>query len=249
MTDITTETIDKLLEISAPRILTVEDARGVEAPFSDKPLHEIKAAPGPEPADVHVFTLAGFADLIREKLEDQDFPTAWVIHVEDERTVALKPKLADRYGRRQRLVHAQPVPFQQFKFGQWMDQDAFAIAVASLFADTEDKAHVLKLASTLTNEASNTSADDGFTQQVTVRRGLAMKDRAEIKPRVALAPFRTFPEVAQPVSEFVFRAQTAANGTPQLMLVEADGGHWKVDAIRTIQEALGKFSLGVPIVA
>jgi hypothetical protein len=51
---------------------------------------------------------------------------------------------------------------------------------------------------------------------------------------VVLAPYRTFVEVTQPESDFVFRMQ---NG-PRCALFEADGGAWKLTAMRHIKEYL-----------
>lgn len=250
MSDITAETIKKILDISQPEIHDIQDVHGVPARYSTKPLYQVKAEPSALPETLHVNTLAGFADLIHAKLEDHDFPgdDVFMIHIEDEDTVTLKDKSSDWYGRRQVLAKATPVPFEQFVFGRWMTQEEFTIAVASRFADTPDKAYVLGLAASLTNEATRTSEDDGFTQKVNVQAGLTLKSTVTIKPRVALAPFRTFPELEQPVSDFVFRARCEGRG-PELMLVEADGGRWKVDAIAKIRAAIDAMQLGIPIIA
>ena len=39
------------------------------------------------------------------------------------------------------------------------------------------------------------------------------------------------------------------SGSPYLMLVEADGGRWKIDAIATIKAAVEAFGLTIPIIA
>jgi hypothetical protein len=105
------------------------------------------------------------------------------------------------------------------------------------------------MAATLTNDASRTSEDDGFTQRVNVKAGIRTKEDTTIQPRVDLAPYRTFPEVDQPMSPFVFRARCTGEGIPALMLVEADGGRWKVEAIATLKAAMDAFGLEVPIIA
>ena len=247
--DITAETINKVLEISNPELHPVTDDHGISATFSSKKLIQVKAAAPALPEAVSVLTLAGFADLVRAKLEEQDFPSDFLIHVEDHETVSLKARMSDDYGRRKVLITAKPVDFQDFRFGQWLDQEAFAIAVASLFADGGHKDYVLKMAATLTNEATRTSEDDGFTQRVNVKAGIRTKEDTTLQPRVDLAPYRTFPEVPQPVSPFVFRARCTGEGTPSLMLVEADGGRWKVDAIATLRQAMEAFGLKIPIIA
>ena len=250
MADITAETIEKVLAIAPPVLFhDVEDAHGVTTVFSSKPLHQVQAAKPDLPPDVDVVTLTGLADLIKQNLEDADFVKDFLIHIENETTVTLKERVSDKYGRRLVLAQAKPVEFQKFKFGQWLDQEEFVIAVASLFADTPDKQEVLGRAATITNQASITGEDDGTTQRVTVKKGLQLAAQVVLKPRVSLAPFRTFPELDQPVSEFVFRARCDGESSVKLMLVEADGGRWKVDAISKILTAVEAFDLGVPIIA
>ena len=246
--DYTAEAMQKTLDIAHPELHEVEDVHGVKTIFSTKPLHQVEAKAPAQASCVKVHTLAGFADLVRAKLEDENFPENFLIHIEDETTVSLIGRHSDEYGRRLALIEAEPVDFEQFRFGQWHDQESFSIALASLFAESPDKAYVLSMASSLTNDATTNSEDDGFTQRATVKQGLRMKEQVLIKPKVELAPFRTFPEVPQPVSQFVLRARTLGD-TPALMLVEADGGRWKLDAIAEIRKALESFQLGIPVIA
>lgn len=247
--DFTAEAMQKTLDIANPDLHVVEDVNGIKTTHSTKKLFQVKADAPPETPRVEISTLAGFADLVRSNLEGQDFPSNWLIHVEGERTVALIGRLADKFGRRSSLILAQPVSFKQFQFGQWIPQEEFAINLASLFEDAGDKQYVLNMASSLTNDAATTADDDGFTQRVNLKSGLRMKESATIKPRVDLAPYRTFPELAQPVSSFVLRAKCDGNAMPYLMLVEADGGKWKIDAIAKIKAAMEAFGLAIPIIA
>lgn len=249
MSDFTAEAMQKTLDIATPEIHTLTDDMGVTATFSTKQLCQVRAHAPKLPDTLSVFTLAGFADLVRAKIDDYEFPKDFIIHVEKETTVALRERVSDDYGRRMDLVSASPVPFKQFSFNQWINQEEFVIAVAALFAESEDREYVLKLASTLTNEAITTHEDDGFTQKGTAKAGLRTKESITLKPRVLLAPYRTFPELEQPLSEFVFRARILEGAGPMLMLVEADGGRWKIDAIQRIKTALEAMNLGIPIVA
>ena len=244
------EAIAKLLDISKPETHEIQDVHGINTTYSTKALHQIRAAPPESPVDVDVVTLAGFADLIQAKLEGMDFPNDWMIHIQDEKTVTLKAKTSDEFGRRLVLIQAQPVPFNKFRFGDWMNQEEFTIAVDSLFSDeSPDKQYVLQMSSTLTNDETMTSEDDGFSQKVKAKAGLRLKEATTLKPRVSLAPYRTFPEINQPVSQFVFRAKCDGESKPMLMLVEADGGRWKIDAIAEISKAMEAFELNIPIIA
>lgn len=249
--DFTAEAMQKTLDIARPEIHTIKDIHGATTEYSTKQLHQVIAKAPEQPEAVSVLTLAGFADLIKANLEGLDFTDGFIIHIENERTVVLKSGTSDEYGRRLALVKCQPVPFEQFRFGQWMSQEEFAISVASKFSDTPDRAYVLNMASTLTNDATSTSEDDGFAQRVNIKAGLRMKSEITLKPRVDLAPYRTFPEIEQPMSGFILRARAngSENGQPSLMLIEADGGAWKLQAISTIKAAVESFDLKVSVIA
>lgn len=243
------EAIDKILGLAPPTYHEVIDALGREATYSSTPVHEVKAAAPAVSAKVQVFTLAALRDLVGAGLEAGDFPKNAFFHIADERTVELVARQTDVYGRRICFIKAAPVPFEAFRFGQWLSQEEFVIAFSSRFADSADKNKVLAIASSLTNESASISEDNGFAQKVTVKAGLRQKESLTIEPKVKLAPFRTFPEIPQPESEFVFRAKANGEGVPHLMLVEADGGAWKVDAIETIKQRLETYSLNIPIIA
>lgn len=247
--DITSATIDKILEIAKPEVLEIEDAKGVLARYSTEPIFQVEASKPALPPDIDVVSLLGFADLVRAKIEGADFAKDYLIHIETEAKVSLKARNSDIYGRREVLALAMPVSFEQFKFGRFLPQEEFVISVAALFADTtEDKNYVLRMASSLTNDATSVSDDDGFSQNASIKQGLRTKEPVTIKPRVTLAPYRTFPDAEQPASEFVFRARTE-DGVPKLALIEADGGRWKLAAIAEIKRVLEGFDLGVSIVA
>ena len=51
---------------------------------------------------------------------------------------------------------------------------------------------------------------------------------------VTLRPYRTFLEVAQPDSQFVFRIRDEG-GSPQFKIVEAEGGLWRNEAMIRIK--------------
>ena len=101
---------------------------------------------------------------------------------------------------------------------------------------TTDRRALLDLLRRMTNENSVSSTDNGVTQTVDARQGVALSAKVEVKPRVLLRPFRTFLEVEQPESEFLLRVD-AEKG---IGLFEADGGIWKLEAKRNIAEYFAK---------
>ena len=96
--------------------------------------------------------------------------------------------------------------------------------------------YLLGLLSRMSEQSKVDTLDNGVTQTVETVQGVALKTSENIKPRVALAPFRTFLEVAQPESEFLLRV----NENGDVGLFEADGGVWKLEAKQNICEYFQK---------
>ncbi|OSB00487.1 hypothetical protein B2H85_13365, partial [Clostridium botulinum] len=58
---------------------------------------------------------------------------------------------------------------------------------------------------------------------------------------VTLAPYRTFPEIEQPLSRFIFRMQQG----PSAAIYEADGGAWRNQAMQRIKAYLEEELKGI----
>ena len=78
--------------------------------------------------------------------------------------------------------------------------------------------------------------DDGVTQVATINVGVAVKADALVPNPVELIPFRTFQEVDQPASKFVFRVGNQE--VPTFKLVEAENSIWKNQAIENVKRFL-----------
>ena len=79
--------------------------------------------------------------------------------------------------------------------------------------------------------------DDGVSQKATIKTGIASKGEVLVPNPVKLRPYRTFLEVEQPESAFVFRMRDD-NGRVECALFGADGGAWKNAAMKSIKEYL-----------
>lgn len=108
------------------------------------------------------------------------------------------------------------------------------IELRSRFAPGEGVDYLLDLLSRISKENGVTTTDNGVSQAVEARQGVALKAMVQVKPRVPLRPFRTFQEVDQPESEFLLRLDEDGN----IGLFEADGGMWKLTARQTIKAFL-----------
>jgi hypothetical protein len=126
--------------------------------------------------------------------------------------------------------------YKAFPFGTFLVSEDFQIKLRSLFLDTEDRQAIFPLISKLTVTDEIGAIDDGVTQTVSVKRGMsgALTEQAAPKPIVSLKPFRTFREIDQPESEFLFRMKAIEGKVPTLALFEADGGAWALEAVSLI---------------
>jgi hypothetical protein len=244
------EAIEYLQEIAHPF-----DVNGQQ--FSVTPLTPVRM-PLPEP--VRVTTLKGLHDLYASELDDITEGHC-LCHVQDPWTVVLASDEATKDGQRRVWAVASygANKIETFPFNSWLQPDHFVLMAQARIqrvkieeddgSYTKDLDYVLKIASNITSTQTIKYADDGIAQEVEVKRGVKLVDRQELKNRVTLAPYRTFAEIDQVLSEFVFRARDR-NGEIELALFEADGGRWKLQAISEIEDWLnGKFGSKVPIIA
>lgn len=129
----------------------------------------------------------------------------------------------------------EPPSKSGFSFGTFYDVEGFIIALQALFAKTTDRDSILALIGNLNSGVVKNFSDDGITQTVEARTGITRAKEASVPNPVFLAPFRTFTEIEQPQSPFVFRMKPGSD-SPMCALFEADGGNWREIATKTIAD-------------
>lgn len=122
----------------------------------------------------------------------------------------------------------------QVNFGRYEAASDFNIILQSKFVDSDDRPTVIEFASALKIENGSEIIDDGISQTATIKQGVASLVKAKAPNPVTLRPYRTFAEVEQPASQFIFRINQRA----EMTLFEADGGKWRLDAINNIANFL-----------
>lgn len=178
-----------------------------------------------------VSTLTGLVDYIKSDLDK--LPEKLLIQVISPREVALySPLNADR--EREQYISAEAILPDNVVYDRFIGTEQFNIMLQSAFVDVGTKSALLKYTGLIQDEAVKTTGDDGVSQQVTVKTGVASVGQAIVPNPVELAPYRTFPEVEQPISKFIFRMQEG----PKAAIYEADGGAWRNKAILNIKEYL-----------
>lgn len=116
------------------------------------------------------------------------------------------------------------------KTGTFMSHEEAVIQLRSLYIPTADTDYLLNLLSSVSKESKVSSNDNGVSQTVEARTGVALTTNVEVRPYINLQPFRTFLEVPQPESMFLLRLDNDG----RIGLFEADGGVWKLEATRNI---------------
>ncbi|HEY9734903.1 MAG TPA: hypothetical protein V6D06_01430 [Trichocoleus sp.] len=217
--------------------------------YTTRPVHRPPAEPKLQA--LTVYTLTGLFEFVQALGNDA---AGLVVHVVDPTTVRLldRPLPGDRD--RQWECHLEadcsPIIGRGFEWGKFFEIEPFIINLQSQFADQGHRSQVLRLVGNLRSENVGTYADDGVSQAVTVRQGIASVATAEVPNPVALAPWRTFSEVAQPESEFVFRLRSGQKegSLPSAALFPSDGGAWKLEAVESIRSWLAE-RIELPIIA
>lgn len=133
-------------------------------------------------------------------------------------------------------------------FGKFIGLEEFIIGIQSKFVQDENTAAILKIVGNITDSTVTTFADDGVTQQVTAKTGIAKVENVALPNPVTLRPYRTFLELEQPASQFVFRMRQGVE-SPSAGLFEADGGMWKHEAMQKIKAWLETNIPGVAVLA
>lgn len=191
--------------------------------YSDKKLHLIE---DPTAAPFTVHTLSGLVDYVSSGVDKQE---KIIVHVVSPTEVRIESPLnGDK--ERDYFIRAEAL-IPEFRFDSWYDTENFNIKLQSCFVKSDDRDIMLKVVGNITEDQVKTVSDDGVSQAVVAKVGVASVGNVEVPNPVSLAPYRTFVEIDQPVSDFVFRMQ---NG-PKCALFEADGGAWKNQAIQNIR--------------
>lgn len=215
--------IEKIVELAAPNVQEIDGRT-----YTDKRIIPVER---PRVKTLELTTLNSLVKLIQE--ESIDYITPLIVQVSsyDAVEVFAGIQAADRKRENPYRCKAETIRIQ---FDQKLDYESMMIALKSKFVQTPELLELVKLLGSITEQNSAQASDDGFSQNVVVRKGIALKDNRTINPIVKLKPYRTFAEIDQPESEFLLRLSDGAN----VALYEADGGAWKLEARKRIADYL-----------
>lgn len=208
--------------------------------YCTKDLRRYDAAEKAEP--IKATTLTSLVDYIKESREE--LRDRMIIQVISATKVLLYSGLLPERDRETLFEVNALLP--QFEYGREYDQESFLVSMQSCFMQSEDREAVTILASNITNTQEQAYSDNGVTQQAVMKTGITTKENVLVPNPVNLIPYRTFLEVEQPASDFIFRISEGRGGAPVFKLVAADGGLWKSQAVENVKKYLTEALKDIP---
>lgn len=127
------------------------------------------------------------------------------------------------------LFEANPM-IPQLKIGYNVSVEEMIILLSTSFIQTENTQKFIESLSSLRVVEEVEFNDDGIGQTVTAKQGASMNAKFKVQPIVKLKPIRTYAEIEQVESKFLFRV----NKDGSVCLREADGGMWKYETQKRI---------------
>lgn len=225
------EAMKYFLENSKPEIVDINGRK-----YSNRNMQQI--AEEKYPVAIQLTTLTGLVDYLAFENLESERDSELILQVVSPTKVLLYSKLDYDQNRKHYVEVNADLP--QMDFGEYLDQEHFIISLKTKFVQTEDPESDLNLlvrfAGTAEGSTLRAYKDDGFSQSVTISDGVASKSQAVVPNPVSLRPYRTFLEVDQPESMFVFRMKEERGMS--CALFEADGGAWKYHAVQNIKKYL-----------
>lgn len=213
--------IDKLISLKDTKIFEIGGQTYADRDLIRVPPHVDR------PACISVSGLDGICKLIRTELAKID--TVVMVQAKSHKTVEVMTTYLDDFSRN--ILYKAEADAPGLRTG-FRGREVALIELRSLCIPNEGVNYLLELLSRMTDENKVSTNDNGVTQTVEARQGVALNVMVEVKPRVMLRPFRTFLEVEQPESEFLLRVD-ADEG---IGFFEADGGIWKLEAKKNIAD-------------
>lgn len=230
------DALQYIVELGEAKVKDVVLPDGTVQTYSDKPLKMLKKHLPMAEAPLKMSTLTSLVEYIKGNIDSMSYKM--IVQIVDPETVVLLSQLNEERQREKLAVVNATIP--NFRFNDFINQEEFCINLQSKFIDDEetDKSLLLKFAGTVEAGTVAEYGDDGTTQKATIRTGIASKGEAIVPNPVSLRPFRTFLEVTQPKSDFIFRMKQDKYDGIACAIFEADGGAWKIAATTAIKEYL-----------
>ena len=187
------------------------------------------------PDTMKVNNLNSFVTYLKAAIANGEIKDRLYINIETPTRVIATTEV-NQFGKRSTMAVADRYSFRTFNFGYSFDFESFIVALRSQFVRTEGVDGLLSCLKSVTNANEVISEDNGVSQAIVAKSGVSL-GAVPITPVWELKPHRTFTEVEQPSSLFLFRVGKRGDDT-QYALHETDGNAWAIEAISNIHNFL-----------
>lgn len=239
------ETLDRIIGLAREGLDPLEiDGRT----FSAAPLHEIVP---PQASPLQVGSLSALAEYLKANKDGLKAEECAIL-VSSPSEVELVGKLAPHSLQRQMYALAQARGLPDRYESPGMGQEEFIVWLQTCFAPSGGRDGLLAMAGRITAEEIRQEDDDGITQTVTARGGISLLSNLKIPNPVQLRPYRTFSEIDQPESPFIFRVSKRGKGEAAYVSfsLHATGDQrWQAEACLSIGVWLTKAAPGWQVLA
>lgn len=223
------EALQYIVGLRKPEVLEINGQS-----YCDKALDRIKPVVVRANEMAKLSTLTSFIDCIKARVNRDNaykFDNLY-LHIVSPTHIVAYEKENELDGNRTYICEAK-AELPEIRYGSYYSSEDFNILLQSRFCQDITTALLLSIVGNVKASDVQTRADNG--------KGVVLKEDTELPNPVVLAPFRTFVEVEQVSSAFIFRAKEDSysnEGDVAFAIFEADGGAWKIEATQRIKAYL-----------
>jgi len=209
------------------------------------PIREL--APLAKPT-LEVSSLSGLALALKGGLDSVKTDEVF-IHVSDPWTVRVVSLAGDEFGRRRAWAVAKYVNDSAFLFDNYYKPEDFIIKFRASFLYNDEAVNVHRVCSTVGSGEAVLVADDGISQEVTIKSGTVTRSSIHLPADgIPLVPWRTFRDATPVTSKFLLRMKGVKDSLPTIALFEIDA-QWKRETVNSVAKWLTTELPGFTVIA
>lgn len=225
------DTLELILEEARPVILKKEDVQA--RTYSSKPLH-VTTIPPIESIEIH--SLHGLVEYANKLTGVLAAESELIMRVQSPEVVTLSTLERDEIGRSEVWAIARPgydVLFYSQMEGKRLSQGEMFTALKTLIEASNDQRKLIEMIGRITS-VQEVSGEVGVSAQAVTMKSSVSVTHDVIQDIVVLRPFRTFSEIEQPTSRYLFRMVPVKDGIPDCIIREIRDGQWRMEAMKSI---------------
>ena len=220
------EAIEKILALAVPTVCDIEGRS-----YADRQLYEVK---DPQQKAITVGTLTSIVDYFKADPDGVLPAETAIVHVASPTEVFVMSPVDHQWRARHAYLSAV-IKHREFPVDRFLPLADFMVRLQTHFVESEMLRKLQQVVGNIVDEASVKVLDDGVSQEVTARSGIARVSNVVIPNPVEIAPHRTFVEVEQPVWRYVLRIEKQGNNGVCAGLFDAEGGLWAHESVSRVK--------------